>query len=79
MEDFLLRRVALVFFVGWLGLLYWNQTVWAVTTLIVFVLVTGGFISHLVIGVRGTPQLCLSSITCGAGLALFFWLLFKVF
>ncbi len=78
MEHHFAKQLVLILLVGWLALFCVNQLLWAYVTLTVFMLSAGFVISRFVLGVRGGANLALSSAGCGSGMALIFWLLFRV-
>jgi hypothetical protein len=78
MEHHYAKQLVLVLLVGWFALFTVNQLVWAFVSLTLFVLSVGFVISRFVLGVSGWANLTMSTAGCGSGIALIFWLLFRV-
>jgi hypothetical protein len=79
LHDHFVQQFALVVGVGWLGLLLWNQLVWAFVTLTIVILGAGYFISRFVFGIHGWTNLTLSSACCGSSIVVIIWLMFRAF
>ncbi len=78
MEHHFTKQLVYILLVGWFALFAVNQVAWAFVTLTSFMLLAGFVISRFVLGVRGWANLSMSTAGCGSGMALVFWLLFRV-
>lgn len=78
MEHHFTKQLVYILLVGWFALFVVNQLAWAFVSLTLFVLAAGFVISRFVLGVRGWANLTMSTAGCGSGVALIFWLLFRV-
>jgi hypothetical protein len=78
MGEHYLKQLIIILLMGWFALFAVNQVAWAFVTLTIFMLAAGFVISRFVLGVRGLANLTMSTAGCGSGMALIFWLLFRV-